>query len=214
MYIKSIAEKFKLREKLLENELLKLLSGKKENNSFRPEQRSPAGNHKGNEKTKLSENVFRLEKELVKLLLEGNEKITGHIFDHVTPADFRDERFAEIAEKVYEAYMEDVFTPSYIVEKIEEDELKNYILSLSMEQIAISEKRWGDVITDTKMAEDMWHYCIDLVKRVELDKIDTLIKENNDKLGSISDENEQKETLRLIFDLMNERKSVLNQNVY
>jgi len=214
MYIKSIAEKFKLREKLLENELLKLLSGKKENNSFRPEQRSPAGNHKGNEKTKLSENVFRLEKELVKLLLEGNEKITGHIFDHVTPGDFRDERFTEIAEKVYEAFMEDVFTPSYIVEKIEEDELKNYILSLSMEQIAISEKRWGDVITDTKMADDMWHYCIDLVKRVELDKIDTLIKENNDKLVSISDENEQKETLRLIFDLMNERKSVLNQNVY
>ena len=82
-----------------------------------------------------------------------------------------------------------------------------------MEQETISNKRWSDVITDFKLEQDMWLYCIDLVKRVELDKIDKLIKENNARLASAANEEAQKEILRLIFDLMNERKSVQNQHL-
>ncbi|GJQ62888.1 MAG: DNA primase [Melioribacteraceae bacterium] len=213
MYLKSISEKFKLREKLLENELLKLLSSSRENKSFRPEQKQVKEHPNDGKIKKQSSTSFKLEKELIKLLLQGNEKITGHIFDHITPDDFVDEKLKEISTLVYEAFMEDNFSPSYILEKVEDDELKNYILSLSMEQETISNKRWSDVITDFKLEQDMWLYCIDLVKRVELDKIDKLIKENNARLASAANEEAQKEILRLIFDLMNERKSVQNQHL-
>lgn len=211
-HLKYISEKFKLREKLLENELLKVLSGKKENINFRPEQRERKEHQKSEQNNTVA---AKLEKELVKLLLEGSSKITGHIFDHITPDDFRDENYSKIASVVYSAYMEDIVSPAYIVEKTEDDEgLKEVIMRLSIEEFAISEKRWESVLTETKRESDMWHYCVDMVKRVELDKIDYLIKINNEKLKNTTNEEEQRELLRHNFDLLNERKSVINQRVY
>lgn len=211
MYLKSISEKFKLREKLLENELMKLLNSPRENKSFRPEQKQVKEHPNDGKIKKQNSTSFKLEKEFIKILLVGNEKFTGAIFDHKSPEEFSNEVFASIARILYDAYMDDKYIVSHVIEKVEDEELKKYILSLSLEQETISNKRWSDVITDSKLEQDMWQYLQDLLKRLELEKIEEILRTKMNLLKNMNNEEENKKILRLINELNKEKQIIKNQ---
>ena len=214
LLLKSISRKFNMREKILETELNKVL------NELRRQENRPEKNAQKNydnypvsasktDKVDKKENPF--EKEILMLLLEGNEKITGYIFDNIQPEDLNNPFYKKFASAIYELYMNDVVSTSEIIEKIENEELQKFALKLSIEEESIS-KRWDEYSHSGKINKQIEKHTADIIKRFKIMKIDEQIADNNKKIKSDSDDNHIMELMRLNKELQLERKSVLSHD--
>lgn len=214
LLIKSISKKFSLREKLIESELDKMLQ--QQSRSSR-RQVSQSGSSQPpiprlEEKPVNNGNGFTsFETEIIRLLFEGNEEVIGIILDNIVPEDFHNQTFREIAEVIKAAYKIHVVSPAAIIEKIEDNEIKNYILTLSLNQEAIS-KKWNDLNHDGDIEFDLIQYTYDVVKKYRVKKIDSLIKQNNQQIAAIDDEGLILELMRENKELQEEKKLILTGN--
>ena len=88
--LKSIARKFNIRENLLEAELDKLVAAnvktaeKKETAREEVKKEAP---QQAPQKTKLAKHLEIIERDLIKLLFEGDKHILNFIFQHIHPED-------------------------------------------------------------------------------------------------------------------------------
>jgi DNA primase len=213
--MKSIAKKFNLREKLIETELNSALSQKKEKqviSNTNAEQKSEAKNltyelkissHQG------KENPY--EKELVKLLYSGSKEIVEHIIDSISLDDFSNNKLHQLAEMVKEGYYEQRFTPSYLIEKIESEDDRNFILGLTLFDETIS-KKWDELSFSGKIEKDTIDHAREMVKNFLLYNIDLQIKENNRIIGDSKDDGLNIEIMKRIKDLQEEKKIITNSN--
>jgi DNA primase len=213
--MKSIAKKFNLREKLIETELNSALSQKKEKqviSNTNAEQKSEAKNltyELKNSSHQEKENPY--EKELVKLLYSGNKEIIEHIIDSISLDDFLNNKLHQLAEMVKEGYYEQRFSPSYIIEQIESEDDRNFILGLTLFDETIS-KKWDELSFSGKIEKDTIDHAREMVKNFLLYNIDLQIKENNRIIGESKDDGLNIEIMKRIKDLQEGKKIITSSN--
>jgi DNA primase len=198
--LKTISKKFNLREKLLEAELEKLLKLA----SKKDERRTEIINTKTNiplERIADTKDIIQApsERELINLLFSGDKTIVEFITMHITPEDFSNPEFRMLAELVYESYNNnESIAPAELIEQVEEESIRQFILNLSFEKHVIS-KIWDQIYPGNPDNENLLKHTKDAVKSYKLFHIDVEIKKNNEKIKQLKDENE-------IIDLMKKNK--------
>lgn len=213
LLIKSISKKFNLREKLIESELDKVYQNQRAKNNHRQvgsvKSAQPPIPKVEEQKTNNGNGFTSFETEIIRLLFEGNEEVIGIILDNIVPEDFHNNTFRELAETVRVSYTNHIVSPAAIIDKIKDDEVKNYILTLSLNQEAIS-KKWNEFNHDGDIEFDLIQYTHDVVKKYRIKKIDSLIKKNNQQIASISDEELILELMKENRELQEEKKLILS----
>ncbi len=211
LLLKTIAKKFNLREKLIESEL----------NNFLEEQnqRTNAAGRQNLKSIKVTEELNSVgliksdnpyEKELVRLLYGGNEEMVNYIFDKVGLELFSNQRFKKLAEIVHDASTTHQYSPAYLVDKIEDEELRNFIFKIALTDETIS-KKWDEISYNGKIEKDTIEHAMDTVKNFLVFQIDQQIKTNNHIISESKDERLHVELLMRNKDLQEEKKELLGQ---
>ena len=213
LLLKSIAKKFNLREKLLETELDKIIKNQARQESVRQvvkdgrPNKEKAGMHFATLETKSGIN-YTLEKELVKLLYEGNREIIELIFKHFSPDDFNYQFHQELVNLVYEANQnaEDLIVSSLIA-KVKDEEQQAYLLEITFDKYSIS-KTWDElnpVFEDEKL---LYKFALDTIKNFKIAKIEEKIEENQERIELAENENEKLVIMKENMELEKEKKKI------
>jgi len=213
LLLKSIAKKFNLREKLLETELDKIIKNQARQESVRQvvkdgrPNKEKAGMHFATLDDKSGIN-YTLEKELVKLLYEGNREIIELIFKHFSPDDFNYQFHQELVNLVYEANQnaEDLIVSSLIA-KVKDEEQQAYLLEITFDKYSIS-KTWDElnpVFEDEKL---LYKFALDTIKNFKIAKIEEKIEENQERIEQAENENEKLVIMKENMELEKEKKKI------
>jgi len=149
------------------------------------------------------------EKEIVKLLYGGNEEIINYIFDKVGLELFSNQRFKKLAEIVHEACSTHQYSPAYLVDKIEDEELRNFIFRIALTDETIS-KKWDEISYNGKIEKDTFEYAIHTVTNFLVNQIEQQIKINNHIIEESKDERLHLELLKRNNELQEEKRTLLN----
>jgi DNA primase len=216
LLIKSIAKKFNLREKLLENELEKAIAsvGKQITNEERIRDRELAKKIKlpVNDKSKtLSPIIYNLEKELILLLFEGNEEIIEFIFHHIQIEDFLVEAHRKIAEVVYETFNNGFnVKASALIDKFGETDLQSYILELTVDKYSIS-KNWENIYPGKPEDKVLLKVTVDTVRKFKIEQIDFMILKNLKLMESTENEDERFQLMVVNRNLEKEKSLIIKE---
>lgn len=213
IHIKSIAKKFNLREKLIETELekyFKQLRDKEQRTSISKIKISGGRESVSQKNDELYTASNRFEKVLIKLLFEGNKEIIEIICDNYPPEQFSNQTLQKLAALVNKSYMNNVISPSAIVDQIDDENVKKFVMSMAIDTDTIS-KRWNDYSHTGKIELDMLQYTQDIIKNYKLDQVKGMIKENIRRIEESNDE-EEKIKLMNFNNELNEEKMMLSQN--
>lgn len=203
LLIKTIAKKFNLREMLIEAELDKVLLQRR--TQLTAEARRTEQTQKQDEQLKLTPDkitvnpvLYNLEKEIIKLLFEGNKGTSEIILSNLSEKDF----IVAIHQKIFATALANyqevkVLSVAAIIQKFDDEDIQNYLHEISFEKYTIS-SNWKETnptesseIIYKKLAKD----CI--IKLKEL-KIDGEINQN-------IQEQENAETEERLLELMKEK---------
>ncbi|MBK7980802.1 MAG: DNA primase [Ignavibacteriae bacterium] len=208
LLIRSISRKFNLREKLIETELNKFLSQNKRA-ELQTEQRIVKTGKPGSQiKSEINTQLLNLEKELIHLLFEGDEEIIGKIFDAIQPEDFSNNSLKNLALIIFDAYMRGNFNLADVIEKIEDEKLKNYILNVTLGEYQIS-STWDEKSSHGKVEKNLLKYANDTIKKYQLIKIDEQIKLNDIKIEKLGNNPEVIKIMRENDELRKEKTLLL-----
>lgn len=211
--LKTVAKKFNLREKLIETELNNILEQQKNRNN-NSSQRQSLKNISIKEQLSSISNTLEsnpYEKELVRLLYGGNEEIVEYILEKTGYNSFTNPRFQKLVQIVSEGHSESHISPSYLLDKIEDDELKNFVFKLTMTDESIS-KKWDDFSFSGKIEKDTIDYARETVNNFLIYQIERQIKINNKIIENSKDEKLHIELLIQNKDLQEEKKTITNSS--
>lgn len=207
LLLKDISKKFNLREMLLEKELNKILSRNNKSNNFKSKAAQKNGEPQNKNLSKRERKVISLEKEIIHLLFEGNDEIIGNIFDTIMPEDFSNGSFKKLAQTVHDEYLKGNFSPAHLIEKIEDENVRDYILKIVAGEYQISES-WHDRDSSGRVEKDPMNYAKDTLKKYQILKINEQILINNSKIETAGNDEEILELMMLNEDLRNEIKQL------
>jgi DNA primase len=208
-YIKNISRKFNIRENLLEAELDKILA--KDNRQEQADQqkkytREAATAAKINS---VSAEVMHLEKNIIKLLLEQKGEILKFIFSHIQPEEFTIEINKKVASLIFEEFNKnDSFELASLVDKIEDEQLKEYFLNMTLGKYSIS-SNWEKFYPGEDPLAVYMKESSDAIKKYKLLQIDNNIKNILSKTETVFSEEEKMELLKSLNEF-NEEKKKLN----
>ncbi len=210
--IKNIAKKFNLREKLIESEYDKIKEGLTKQKAVEDsrQQRKSAQQEKTVLKSEARLNFadISLERELVKLLLEGSRETCDFILRHIKPDEFKISIHKELAELVHTAVMHDEdLTAVSLIEKLDNEEAKSYARELAFEKYQIS-KNWDDINPSDDSEKTLKKYSSDAVRKFKLNEVEEKITVLKNAMPSIDDEGKKIECLREIRDLTREKQLI------
>jgi len=218
LLIKAIAKRFNLREKLLETELDKIISKTEKQvksdlslnemklSAYNREQIVPDDSIKRTTNPLL----YNLEKELIKLLFEGDESVVELISHHITHDEFIIDVHSELAQLVYESHKDEKeIVAGSLLERIEDEKLRSYVLEITFERYSIP-KRLDDKTAEEKR-KILYQYALDTVKNFKLVKLDLEIADNHKKIEGAESEEERSELMKLNRDLSNEKKMITEE---
>ena len=210
--IKNIAKKFNLREKLIESEYDKIKAGLTRQKAVEDsrQQRKSADQDKIALKSeaKLKFTDISLERELVKLLLEGSRETCDFILRHIKPDEFKIDIHKELAELVQTAVMhDDDLTAVSLIEKLDNEEAKSYARELAFEKYQIS-KNWDDINPSDDSEKTLKKYSSDAVRKFKLNEVEDKIDILNNTMSSLDDEDKRLELLKEIRDLTREKQLI------
>ena len=216
--LKTIAKKFNIREKLLESELekfLKLNSRKNEisNRSFteRANINSIPNLVKGSidkiPKVVIQTDIAN-EDEIIKLLFEGNRSIIEFIFQHISPEDLMSSTHRYLANIVFDSLNNnESIIPAVLIEKIEDEEIKQYVLKLAFDRYIVS-KTWEEFHPGAPEEIVLEKAARDVIKSFKILRIDKEIKINYEKIKSAKEEDEKVELMKLNNSLQQEKRMI------
>lgn len=216
LLLKSISKKFNLREKLLESELDKILKQQVKQQSVRQDRRVES---EKKEKTGLrfatldsqSDVQYLLEKELVKLLYEGNNNVIELIFKHISPDDFKFKYHPELVNEVYEAFQNsDDLSSSTLIARVKDEELQGYLLEITFDKYSIS-KTWDElnpVLEDEKL---FYKFALDTIRRFKITEIEENISKNNERMEQVENEEERITILKENLELEKQKKNLKDE---
>ena len=211
IHLKSIARKFNLREKLIETELEKFLKSRKRSEDIKKNTTAlrKTGSANSEMNILLNRKVNHLEKEIISLLYEGNKEIVELIFDNIHPDDLGNPKLKELANIVYEGYQEDNIMPAALIDKIKDEESRDFILSLTLESAPIS-TRWEKYSSDGKVEVNIIKFTKDVIKKFNLKRLEKLIREKNAEISKLNENADIINMLNSIKILQEEKKQLLN----
>jgi len=210
LLIKSIAKKFNLREILIEKELDKIL--KKEKSS--PGTSKPVNEENTAKKiieailnNKISDSEFNTEKEIIKLLFEGDKEVVGLIINHVDQYDFNIPINRKLFSLVTESYNdEEHIVAGALLDKIRDEKSEAYLREITFEKHGIS-KIWDEIYPGENEKHVLLKYAKETLIRFKHLKIDKLIIENDNKLNEVS-EDDKPEIMKRANELRKEKTAI------
>ncbi len=217
LLLKSIAKNFDLREKLLETELQKAIDakGKQITGEERIRDRELAKSKieiEEHTSKKVSTQIYNLEREIIKLLFEGNSEIIEFISYHISPEEFAVDAHLKLANLVYEAFKDnESIIAGALVGKITDEDLQSYVQELTFEKYVIS-KNWEDIFPGLPQEEIFQKIARDTVKRFKIEEIDFKIKNNRKLIEEVQDEDERFNIMKINRDLEKE-KQIISQEL-
>ena len=193
-YIKNISKKFGIREKLLESELDKILI--KENSKEKiSKEKVQSDKIFPNKEVKITPEVQFLERDIILLFLSGNSDLIRFIFSHISPKEFLIELNRKTAELVYDEFsIKNTFEIAAVMDKIENEELKEYLHKLSIDKYSISSS-WEKLYPGKDTLSVLSKVCMDAIKKFKTMQIDNQIK---DVLSRVKDATSEEEGVELL----------------
>ena len=214
LLIKTIAKNFSLREILIENELEKIL--KKEKATAKVS-KPIAGENAFKEILNVSSDLnitdseFSTEKEIVKLLFEGNKEVIELIVNHVDPYSFSISYNRELFKLAVDTFdVGESIVAGALLDKLGEENSKAYLREITFEKYGIS-KIWDDIYPGADEKLVLMKYAKDTLKKFKLQQIDREINENHKRLEETTDENEKLEIMRKKVELEKNKLVVIKE---
>ena len=214
LLIKTIAKKFGLREILIENELEKVL--KKERTIAKTSK--PTTNENVAKEIlnvpsdiKITDSEFSTEKEIVKLLFEGNKDIVELVIHYVDPDSFSvpyNRELFTLAANTYDEG-EDVVAGA-LLDKLGDEKAKSYLREITFEKYGIS-KIWDDIYPGADEKLVLMKYAKDTLRKFKLQAIDREINENHKKLEETNEENEKLVIMKRKVELERDKLAVIKE---
>jgi DNA primase len=209
LLIKSIAKKFNLREMLLEGELDRILK--------RTIRTADEGNTRISEARELRKNmvidktvppeIYNMEKEIIKLLLEGNNEANEFILQHLSEDDFCLESHRKLFERIDNNLQKNIkVLAGSLIDKIEDENLKAYILEITFEKYSIS-KNWEEIHPGPSRENVLLKYTVDTVKKFKIMQIEQQLAANLKRLEDSSRE-ESEELMLNNMELEKQRRRI------
>lgn len=209
LLIKSLANKFGLREKLIESELEKIVSPKSER-IIKPSLIEAEKQVVTIDEVK---RIPELEREIIKLLFEGDSEILGLILDEVHDDDFTVEGFKILSSMIRSEFAGNKnVTTSYLIEKIENPKLKDFVEKLLLEDDPISKKMWEEYTNEIVLRNNKIIFAQDVVRRFHILTIDKTIHAIQNELNAEKDQSVITELLQELDALIKEKASLRNQH--
>jgi len=214
LLIKSIAKKFNLREILIEDELQKIL--KKTKPVTQPVKIPSNANITdklitSSSGTKISSTEIKIEKEIIKLLFEGNRDVIGLILNHVQATDFILPVNAELFNLVNEAYIEgeDIIAGA-LLDKLGNEVSETYLREITFEKYGIS-KIWDDIFPAENEKQILMKYAKDTLKKFKIQQYDRMILANHKKIEASANEDEKLNLMRENLQLEKEKNLIAKE---
>jgi DNA primase len=191
--IKSISQKFSLREKLIEKELDNILEfNLKTNNKLIQRKKNKATSLQSNPIENFhNATSFKMEQDITRLMLEGIMAIVEKVFDYIHPNDFKDKSFRLIIMTIYRLYQKGNISTASIIDNIKDDLVRSIAFQLILSPLSISgtqiSDRWNKKRED-KVEHNPLEEIEHNIKKYRISLIDTQIKQNNHKIAVVEDE--------------------------
>ena len=208
LLIRNIARKFNLREKLLESELDKALENLKKQNRLQAQRIFKQDDIKEKavkpkESSYISPNFYNTEREVIKLLFEGQDDIISLIIKNLSEDDFLINIHKEIFSKVYFEYEnQGSKNPASLISLFNE-ETQSYLRELTISQYSLSTS-WQELNPSITQEIINKKYAIDLLVKYKQMHIDLKIAENIDAQENADNE-------KILLDLMREKHELEKQ---
>ncbi|HVO74048.1 MAG TPA: DNA primase [Ignavibacteriaceae bacterium] len=215
LLIKSIAKKFNLREMLLEAELEKILKATVKTadaeNKRISEAREIRQSHAIDKN--IPPEIYNLEKELIKLLLEGSNEVNQFIMQHLDPEEFCQESHRKLIEIINKNIRENskVIAGS-LIDKIQDENLKAYILEITFEKYSIS-KNWEEIYPGPSREKVLLKYAVDTVRKFKIMQIEQQLADNLKKMENSTKEESESLMLKKM-ELEKQRRKIKEEMEY
>lgn len=208
--LKNIAQKFNLREKLLETELNKQIKQvekfSRSETKLRERDKKDAAEKLLDKKESASPALYNLEKEIIKLLYESEKPITELIKNYLQPEDFSTELHRELIQSAYDAFDEDPDCPaSELISRLHDEEKETYLREVTLEKYTIS-SNWEERFPSETKDMLLMKYAKDTVYKLKCSKIDEQIQVNHRELELTDSEEAQIKIMKLNKELEEEKK--------
>lgn len=215
LLIKSIAKKFNLREMLLEGELDRILK--------RTTRIADEGNSRISEAKEIRKNtvidstvqpeIYNMEKDIIKLLLEGNSEVNEFILQRLSVDDFCLESHRKLFERIDNSLQKNIkVLAGSLIDKIEDENLKAYILEITFEKYSIS-KNWEEIHPGPSREKVLLKYALDTVRKFKVMQIEQQLSANLKKLENSSRE-ESEELMLNNMELEKQRRRIKEELDY
>ncbi|MGE5861820.1 MAG: DNA primase [Ignavibacteria bacterium] len=215
LLIKSIAKKFNLREMLLEGELDRILK--------KTTRIADEGNSRISEAKEIRKNtvidstvqpeIYNMEKDIIKLLLEGNSEVNEFILQRLSVDDFCLESHRKLFERIDNSLQENIkVLAGSLIDKLEDENLKAYILEITFEKYSIS-KNWEEIHPGPSREKVLLKYALDTVRKFKVMQIEQQLSANLKKLENSSRE-ESEELMLNNMELEKQRRRIKEELDY
>ena len=113
-----------------------------------------------------------------------------------------------MAKIVYDDYLKGNVNIASLIEKIEDEKLKNYVLTITLGEYQIS-GAWDDRSSSGKVERDPVKYANDTIKKYQLIKIDEQIKANDKKIENLGSDPEVLNLMKENDELRKEKTNLM-----
>jgi hypothetical protein len=151
-----------------------------------------------NKEFKVTPEIQFLERDIILLFLSGNSELIKFIFSHIVPQEFLIELNRKTAELVYEESNEKgSFEVASVIDKIDDEELKEYLHKLSIDKYSISSS-WEKLYPGKDNLSVLSRVCMDTMKKFKTLQIDNQIKDILSQVKDASSEEKGVELLHIL----------------
>jgi DNA primase len=211
--IKNIARKFNLREKLIETELIQAIAVLKKQsqtkiNQLRDKDILPKDIFVDYNKKTASSTVYNIEKEIVKLIFEGDNKTIELIIHHIGPEDF----LIDINEKIFE-HIKNVYdeggdlNPASLIAQFNDEKIQSYLREITIDDYSIS-PNWDEFTVNKIKETSSRQYVTDLIIKFKQLQIEEQITGNRKLIDDAQSPEEELKLLKVIKELELEKRRI------
>ena len=216
LLIRNIAQKFNLREKLLESELDKQIKQVKRFEkpdvkiiqSRRAEETSSVLIDAA---TEISPVLYNLEKEILKLLFEADKPVAELIFNYLHPEDFSNSINRDLFEMVKDEFESadggENFTTSGLVSVLKDERKETYVRELTFDKYSVSSS-WEERFPSVTAEMTLMKFAKDTVMKFVIERIEKRIQSNRREIELAEDESKLIELMKSNNELEKEKKRI------
>ncbi len=213
LLIRNIAKRFNLREKLLESELDKQT---KQVKRFEKTGDRVMQNRKTKETSQvlidasadISPAMYKLEKEILKLLFEADRPVAELIFTYLHSEDFSNPINCELFELVKDEFENDEnFSTSGLVNVLRDETKEKYIRELTFDKYTVSSS-WEDRFPSITEEMTLLKLAKDTVMKFVIERIEKRIQSNRREIELTEDESKLLELMKSNNEFEREKKRI------